>query len=123
MARFGNESGMEISPLELKMRGVLEKVFITRPRTKEIYTGHPAFLFAVFFVLRRQKLAALCAVVLLTIGQADVLNTMCHIHTPVFYSLWRSFTGIFIGALVGWIALEIFTRFSSRKEISPVGSE
>lgn len=112
MARFGNESGMEISPIELKLRSTLEKVFITRPRTKEIFMGHPAFLVAVAFMLRRQKLLAWGALVFATIGQTDVFNTMCHIHTPVFYSIWRSITGVFLGAFGGFILLWIMDKFS-----------
>jgi hypothetical protein len=115
MARFGNESGMEISTLELKLRSTLEKVFITRPRTKEIFMGHPAFLIAVLFMLRRQKWLAWGALVLATIGQADVLNTMCHIHTPVFYSIWRSLTGVVLGAFGGWIALILFAKFEASR--------
>ncbi|PQV65374.1 hypothetical protein B1R32_101114 [Abditibacterium utsteinense] len=117
MARFGNESGMEISPLELQLRATLEKVFITRPRTKEIFMGHPAFLVAVLFMLRRQKWLAWGALVFATIGQTDVFNTMCHIHTPVFYSIWRSITGIILGALGGFILLWLLEKFIARRTI------
>lgn len=115
MARFGNDSGMEISPLELKLRSTLEKVFITRPRTKEIFMGHPAFLVAVAFMLRRQKWLSWGALVLATIGQTDVLNTMCHIHTPVFYSIWRSLTGVVLGALGGFVALWLLDQLAARR--------
>ena len=97
MARFGNESGMEISPIELKMRAVLERVFVTRPRTKEIFMGHPAFIIAIWFMLRDRRAIALGVLVLATIGQSDIVNTMCHIHTPVFFDIWRSLAGIVIG--------------------------
>jgi hypothetical protein len=111
MARFGNESGMEISTFELNLRAKLEEVFITRPRTKEIFMGHPAFLIAIAFMLRRQKWLAWGALVFATIGQTDVLNTMCHIHTPVFYSIWRSITGVFLGAFTGFVLLWLMDRF------------
>ncbi len=117
MARFGNESGMEISSVELQLRATLEKVFITRPRTKEIFMGHPAFLIAVLFMLRRQKWLAWGALIFATIGQTDVFNTMCHIHTPVFYSIWRSVTGVFLGAFGGFILLWILEKFTSRRTI------
>ena len=114
MARFGNESGMEISPLELKMRAVLERVFVTRPRTKEIFMGHPAFLISIWFMLRDQKWLAWAALAAATIGQSDVLNTMCHIHTPVFYDIWRSLAGIFIGGFVGTIGLWMLSFLGGR---------
>jgi hypothetical protein len=90
IARTGNDSGMEISSLELKMRATLEQLFITRPRTKEIFLGHPAMLFAVYFALRRMWLPAFGATIVMTIGQAGMLNTFCHLHTPLFYSLLLS---------------------------------
>ena len=105
MARFGNESGMEISTFELKMRAILERVFVTRPRTKEIFMGHPAFIVAIWFMLRDRKWLAWGVLVMATIGQSDVVNTMCHIHTPVFFDIWRSLAGIVIGGFVGAIAL------------------
>jgi hypothetical protein len=108
IARTGNDSGMEISSLELKMRALLEQLFITRPRTKEIFLGHPAMIFAVYFTLRRQWLPAFAATILATIGQADMLNTFCHLHTPLFYSALRSFHAIWMGSLIGGIALWIY---------------
>ena len=114
MARFGNESGMEISPIELKMRAVLERVFVTRPRTKEIFMGHPAFIISMWFMLRERKMLAWGVLVLATIGQSDVVNTMCHIHTPVFFDIWRSLAGIVIGAFVGAIALYVLNWLGNR---------
>ena len=111
MARFGNDSGMTISSFELSLRATLEKVFVTRPRTKEIFLGMPAFLLAIALMLRGQKLIALGAVAAAVIGQTDVLNSMCHIHTPVFYCIWRSLMGILIGGAVGAVAVVIFEKW------------
>lgn len=108
IARTGNDSGMEISAFELKMRATLESLFITRPRTKEIFAGMPAMIFAVYFSLRRRWLLAAGATIIATIGQADLLNTFCHIHTPFFYSLLRSIHGVWLGALIGGIALAVY---------------
>lgn len=119
MARFGNESGMEISTFELKLRATLEKLFITRPRTKEIFLGHPAFIFAVYFMLRRQRGLAFCALVAAVIGQTDALNSMCHIHTPVFYCIWRTITGVVLGTLVGFFALAVYDAVLGRRQTLP----
>ncbi len=125
MARFGNDSGMEISPFELKFRAFLEQIFITRPRTKEIFLGHPAFLLCIVFLLRRQKTLAFAALIPAIIGQADVLNTMCHLHTPVFFNLWRSIFGVFLGTAVGffpvWLALRLLSR-NTRLKTQPNGN-
>jgi hypothetical protein len=122
IARTGNDSGMEISSFELKMRATLEQVFITRPRTKEIFIGMPAMIFAAYFILRRRWLFALGAAILATIGQADLLNTFCHIHTPLFYSLLRSIHGLWLGILIGAVALILYAalerHFSSRFKVA-----
>jgi len=110
MARFGNDSGMEISPFELKFRALLEQIFITRPRTKEIFLGHPAFLLCIVLLLRRQKKWAFAALLPAIIGQTDVLNTMCHLHTPIFFNLWRDIFGVFLGTGVGFFVVWAATR-------------
>lgn len=109
IARTGNDSGMEISPVELKFRALLERVFVTRPRTKEIFMGMPAMIFAVWLARRRQNFLAIAAVLLATIGQADVLNTFCHIHTPIFYSLLRTIHGVWLGAVMGGVLLWLYS--------------
>ena len=65
-------------------------------------------LFAVYFALRRQWVPAFAATILATIGQADMLNTFCHLHTPIFYSLLRSIHAVWLGILIGGIALWIY---------------
>lgn len=116
--RTGNDSGLEVSDLEMKMRAVLEQVFLVRPRTKEIFVGHPAMIFATYFIARRRWPLAFGAIILATIGQSDLLNTFCHIHIPVFYSVWRTIMGLLIGIAVGAVALWAYslleTRYSNR---------
>lgn len=119
IARTGNDSGMEISSLELKMRAFMEQVFITRPRTKEVFIGHPAMIFAVYFAYRRQWIAAFAATILATIGQADMLNTFCHLHTPLFYSLLRSIHAVWLGALIGGIALWMYHKLTTPRTFVP----
>jgi hypothetical protein len=108
IARTGNDSGMEISSFELKMRALMEAVFITRPRTKEVFLGHPAMIFAVYFAVRRQWIPAFAAAILVTIGQADMLNSFCHLHTPIFYALLRSIHAVWLGILIGGVALWVY---------------
>jgi hypothetical protein len=113
IARTGNDSGMEISSIELKMRAILEQIFITRPRTKEVFLGHPAMIFAVYFALRRQWVPAFAAAILATIGQADMLNSFCHLHTPIFYSLLRSIHAVWLGIAIGGVALWVYHRMTA----------
>jgi hypothetical protein len=51
------------------------------------------------------------ATIAATIGQADLYNTMCHIHTPLIYSLLRSFHALWIGALIGIAAIWVFDEW------------
>lgn len=114
IARTGNDSGMEISGVELQFRAILEQLFITRPRTKEIFLGMPALIFAVWFIRQRRWMLAFGAVIIATIGQADLLNSFCHIHTPIFYALLRSIHGVWLGALIGGLALLIYNALELR---------
>ncbi len=117
IARTGNDSGMDISTLELKMRALLETTLVTRPRTKELFIGNPALILAIYFGMKRRWPLFLGATIAATIGQADLYNTMCHIHTPLFFSLLRSFHAIWIGGILGWLAVVAFD--SGIKHFSP----
>jgi hypothetical protein len=108
IARTGNDSGMEVSSFEWNMRALLERLFLTRPRTKEIFLGMPAMIFVVWFARQGRWWPAYLAAIAATIGQADVINTFCHIHTPLFYSLLRTIHGVWLGAIVGGVALWIY---------------
>lgn len=114
IARSGNDSGMQISSFEWNMRAFLEQVLITRPRTKEFLIGVPAVLFVMWFTRRRQWTPAFLAVIAVTIGQADVINTWCHIHTPIFYSLLRTVHAVWIGAILGAIMLWVWSKIETR---------
>ena len=115
IARTGNDSGMDISTLELKMRALLETTLVTRPRTKELFIGNPALILAIYFGIKRRWPLFLGATIAATIGQADLYNTMCHIHTPLFFSLLRSFHAIWIGGIIGWLAVVAFDFFFPHK--------
>jgi hypothetical protein len=114
IARTGNDSGMEVSSFEWNMRAMLERLFLTRPRTKEIFLGMPAMIFVVWFARQGRWWHAYLAAIAATIGQADVINTFCHIHTPVFYSLLRTIHGVWLGALVGGVALWVYRAVELR---------
>lgn len=102
LARTGNQPGVGVSELELKFRSILEQVLVVRPRTKEFAFGHPAFIVAVALAFhRRKELAAWCAA-FAAIGQAGLLNSFCHLHTPIAVVLIRSFNGLWLGLLIGY---------------------
>ncbi len=115
LARTGNDAAVGVSPLELKLRAVLDHILPVRPRSKEFLLGHPAFVLALALQARGRKKLALPCFLAGTIGQVSMLNTFCHIHTPLIISAWRGAIGLLIGAAIGaaaflaleWIAAKI----------------
>jgi hypothetical protein len=107
IARTGNEPGVGVSELELRFRALLEKILIARPRTKEFLIGHPALFLAAWCAAQgRERTPCRSIIIPLVligaIGQTSLLNTFCHIHTPLRVSLLRTFNGLWMGAVIGW---------------------
>jgi hypothetical protein len=115
MARSGNDSGMTVSSFELHFRHLLERILVTRPRTKEFMLGFPAMLFAVWFARRRRLTGACFTVILATIGQADMMDSFMHLHTPIFYALARSIYALIIGIIGGGIVLWFCDRWVKKR--------
>ena len=110
MLRSGNDSGVGVSGLELRFRALLDHVFGVRPRTKEVLIGHPFLMLALARLAagKRQGLWALLTVG--AIGQASMVNTFCHLHTPVMISVARTVHGLWLGAALGvalWLVVEV----------------
>lgn len=117
VARTGNDAGVGVSTFELKFRALLDRVLPVRPRTKEFLVGHPAWVLAMALWYRGRRKWALPLFVVGAVGQVSILNTFCHIHTPLHLSIIRDITGLVLGAGVGacmYLALEwaVFRRAS-----------
>lgn len=110
MARTGNEPGVGVSELEMRFRAVLERILIARPRTKEFVVGHPAFLLAGLIAWRGHRGWAIPLVLLGMVGQTSMLNTFCHIHTPICASALRTFNGLWLGILIGMVLWVLVPR-------------
>lgn len=108
IARTGNESGVGVSGIEMKFRALLDRVLPARPRTKEFLIGHPAFVLGIAWWLRGRRHLAAPAYIIGSLGQTSLLNTFCHIHTPLIVSLWRGTTGLILGALAGMALFLVF---------------
>lgn len=112
VARTGNDAGVGVSGIELKFRALLDRLLPVRPRTKEFLVGHPAFILGLAWWFRGRKKWAVPAFVIGSIGQVSLLNTFCHIHSPLIISIWRGGLGLFLGALLGaglFLLLELFS--------------
>lgn len=105
--RTGNESPVGVSPLELKFRAVLDRVLFVRPRTKEFLFGHPLLILALALSPILGKRLTLPLMLLGGVGQVSLVNTFCHIHTPLGVSVLRAANGLWTGIVVGVVATAI----------------
>lgn len=101
LIRTGNEAPGAVPDWELRLRALLETVMNVRPRTKEFLIGHPALVVAVALLLTRRVQWLPLAMFLGAIGQASIVNTFCHLHSPLMVSLQRTAWGVLIGIAIG----------------------
>ncbi|MDD3656048.1 MAG: DUF5693 family protein [Atribacterota bacterium] len=113
IARSGNFSFLPVPGLEEKMRVFLEQILIARPRSKEFLIGYPLLAFAIALNFMRIKYLKYIIIIMGTVAPVTVLNTFCHVHTPIYFSLLRTFHGYWLGLLLGIILATIF--YFSRK--------
>ena len=119
IARSGHTAGMPVSGLEIKIRAMLEQFFYARPRTKEIFIGHPAFVMAMAAFLQKfPKSICFVLTIVATIGQSSMVETFAHMRTPIFMSFMRGVDGVLPGALIGAV-LVLFLNFAAnlRKDL------
>lgn len=122
LLRTGNEPGIGVTGLELKIRAILDKVTAVRPRTKEFLVGHPALFVGAAFLLTRRRAWGLPLAALGVLGQVSLLNTFCHIHTPLTISMLRAANGLVLGLVIGWAAwLMAGRRIGSSAPPPPTG--
>lgn len=113
IARSGHTSGMPVSGMEIKIRAMLEQLFYARPRSKEIFIGHPAFVMAMAAFLQKfPKSICFILTIVATIGQSSMVETFAHMRTPIFMSFMRGVDGVLPGALIG-AALVLFLNFAT----------
>ncbi len=110
VARTGNDAGVGVSATELKIRNILDRQLPVRPRTKEFLVGHPAYILALAWWWKGRKRLAIPAFIVGSLGQVSLLNTFCHIHTPMLVSLWRDSIGLVFGAIFGSILFLVLEK-------------
>lgn len=108
VGRSGHTGGVPVPAIELKMRAFLEQVMYARPREKEFMIGHPAFFMAAFAAYRGAprlwQFVLVCAAV---IGQGSLVQTFCHMRTPVVMSFVRALDGYAVGVIFGVVGVLI----------------
>ena len=115
IARSGHTSGMPVSGAEIKIRAMLEQMFYARPRSKEIFFGHPAFMLAFAAFLKKfPKMICFVLVMAGTIGQSSMVETFAHMRTPILMSFIRGLDGLIPGAIIGAVLIIFLQFFAAR---------
>lgn len=105
VSRTGND-GVAVSQIELQVRTMLDQLLGVRPRTKEFLLGHPAMLVLLYFGYRNNSFLPL--LILGVIAQVSLVNTFAHIHTPLLVSIIRFGNGLWLGILLGIVAILVY---------------
>ncbi len=103
LLRSGNEPGLGVSGLEMKLRALLDRLLVVRPRSKEIFFAHPLMILSLILLARGQRHGLWIGLAAGAIGQVSIMNTFCHLHTPLAISLLRVGNGLWIGIIGGLI--------------------
>lgn len=106
VGRSGHTAGVPVPTFEIMLRRFLENTLYARPREKEFLIGHPALMLAIFAFLRKWPMVIHFVLTLGgVIGIASMVETFCHIRTPVFMSIMRGYDGLLLGAAVGIVTI------------------
>lgn len=106
VGRSGHTGGVAVSSLELRLREVLETIFMARPRFKEILIGYPA-IFALVYLYRRYPIKELVLILGLgaMMGTISTVNSFSHVFTAITISANRTLAGLVVGILIGLATL------------------
>lgn len=117
-ARSGN-AVLPVSGWEVQMREILEAIFIARPRFKEFLWGYPLFVVGIFLFRdtppQQNNFLARFFLLLSSLGWVSVVNSFCHLHTPLFLTFLRSINGCVLGGMIGLFAVFILHRWRCLK--------
>jgi hypothetical protein len=110
IARTGHETNVQPSNIEIIIRNFLENVLIARPRSKEFLFAFPAMLLAIFVANKKIPFVTEAFMLMSVIGTTSIINTFCHIRTPLYLSIYRTLISMCFGAILGCIAIIIINE-------------
>lgn len=113
LIRTGNDAPSSVGSAELWMRNVMDAWLPERPRTKELFVGHPALILSLGLLTSGARAFLPLTALLAALGQASVVNTFCHLHTPIEVTVVRVATGVVTGGILGlilWLAVRRFFK-------------
>jgi len=118
ITRSGNRPFLDALGFELKARAWLEQILIARPRTKEFLFGYPALMLGVGLALRGNRRWIPVLLLAAVIGQTSLVNTLCHIHSPLPLSLLRIGNGVILGLIAGGLVTWAWDWLARRQPAS-----
>ena len=87
---------------EEHLRAGLEAILYVRPRTKEFLIGYPCLFLALVYIDHKiSRNWAWFFMIIGVVAPVSLVNSFCHIHTPLNISLYRSCLGIVLGFAFG----------------------
>lgn len=109
VARSGHSGEVTVSALEIRIREMLEMMFLARPRFKEIIIGYPSLVLMVYLYQKYKKDWLLFVFGLGTvIGSISMVNSFCHVFTAVVISANRTLSGLLTGLIIGMGLLSVY---------------
>lgn len=113
--RTGNDAGAAASDSERALRVALDRFLGVRPRFKEFLMAHPALVLAPLAARQAGFLPSLLFVLMAGIGQAGIVDTFAHVHTPLQVTIIRVLLGVMLGAVFGVMANWVVERILSKR--------
>ncbi len=111
IVRSGNFSFLPVPDIEEKMRMFLETFLVARPRSKEFLIGYPLLSLAIAMNFLGLHYLKLPIVIMGTVAPVTIVNTFCHVHTSLSFSLLRTFHGYWLGLLLSIVLTLIIYIF------------
>lgn len=108
IARSGHETTVQPSNIEMIFRNFLELKLIARPRTKEFLFAIPALMVFAYISMKAYRPLIAIVGVPAMITFTSIVNTFCHLRTPIYLSVARTLIGLGFGILLGIIAISVF---------------
>ncbi len=106
IGRSGHTAGVGVSSYELRLREILESIFMARPRFKEILIGYPSLLIMVYLYRKyRAELITLIFGLGVMMGSISMVNSFAHVFTAVTISINRTLAGLISGVIIALLAL------------------
>ncbi len=116
LKRSGNFSG-GVHPMEITFRNGIETLLGVRPRFKEFAIGHPLLILGLALWPAHRTLSKLCLWAG-AVAWISILNTFCHLHTPVQVSLIRTLNGFILGGVAGLALAALFRALEKRPDFA-----